>query len=150
MAKFEMHAAAYILELEHRASPGGAGDGDLDGLRAEFGMAGEKRFAAAQKHGGVAMIQGLDLEDGGRRKIAQVDATFDFRPDDAAVHFVGQVGMGAKHGGVRRRAYRISDGRTRVLLRVLLRRDGGAGTWTLEYGGVVGVAENWPCEAAEL
>jgi hypothetical protein len=99
VAELEVHAAAYVLELEHGASPGGAGDGDLNGLRTEFGMAGEKGFATAQKHGGVTMIQGLNLEDGGWRKIAQVDTPFDFRLNNAAVYFVGQVGMGAKHGG---------------------------------------------------
>jgi hypothetical protein len=99
VAEFEVHAAAYVLEFEHGASPGGTGDGDLDWLGTEFRMAGEEGFAAAQKNGGVTMIQGLNLEDCGRRKIAQVDTTFDFRLNNAAVYFVGQVGMGAKHGG---------------------------------------------------
>jgi hypothetical protein len=101
MAEFEVHAAAYVLQLEHGASPGGAGDGDLDGLGTEFRMAGEKSFATAQKHGGVAMIQSLNLENCGRREIAQIDTTLDFRLDDAAVHVVGQIGVGAKHGGIR-------------------------------------------------
>jgi hypothetical protein len=98
MAEFEVHAAAYVLELEHGASPGGTGDGDLDGLGAEFRMTGEKSFAAAQKDSGVAVVHGLNLEDCGWRKIAEVDTTFYFRLNDAAVYFVSQVGMGAKHG----------------------------------------------------
>ena len=98
MAEFEVHAAAYVLKLEHGASPGGAGDGDLDGLGTEFGMAGEKSFAAAKQHGGVAVVQRLNLEDGGRRKIAEVDTTLDFRLDDAAVHFVRELGWGLNIG----------------------------------------------------
>ena len=41
VTKFEVHAAAYVLELEHGASPGRAGNGYLDWLGAEFGMPGE-------------------------------------------------------------------------------------------------------------
>jgi len=60
-----------------------------------------KGFAAAQKHGGIAVVQRLNLEDRGRGKVAEVDAAFDLRLDDAAVHFVGQVGVGIKHTGDR-------------------------------------------------
>jgi hypothetical protein len=60
-------------------------------------MPGEQCFAAAEEDRRVAMIQGLDLKNGGRRKISQVDAAFDFRTDNAAVHFVCEVGVGAKH-----------------------------------------------------
>ena len=102
MAEFQVHAAAHILQLEHGASPGGTGDGDLDGLRAKFGMAGEQSFAASKKDCGVAVVHGLNLEDGGGRKIVEVDTTFDFRLDDAAVHFVGEVGVGVKHARDRR------------------------------------------------
>ncbi len=102
MAEFQVHAAAHVLQLEHGASPGGTGDGDLDRLRAKFGMTGEKSFAASEKDCGVAVVHGLDLEDGGGRKSVEVDATFDFRLNDAAVDFVGQVGVGVKHARDRR------------------------------------------------
>lgn len=102
VTEFKVHAAADVLQLEHGASPGGTSDSDLDRLRTEFRMAGEERFAAAQKHSGVAVVQGLNLEDCGRRKIAEIDATFYFRLDDAAVHFFSQVGVGAKHTSDRR------------------------------------------------
>ena len=115
VAEFQVHAAADVLELEHGASPGGAGDSDLDGLGTEFGMAGEKSVTAAQKHSGVAVVQGLDLKDRGRRQVAEIDATFDFRLDDAAVHFVGQVGVGTKHTGDRTLGYRVSGTGTRAL-----------------------------------
>ena len=97
VAEFQVHAAADVLQLEHGAAPGGAGNRDLHRLGAEFGMAGEQRFAAAQKHGGVAVVHGLDLEDGGRRKVVEKNSAFDFRLDDAAVHFVSQVGVRVKH-----------------------------------------------------
>ena len=89
VAKFQVHAAPDVLQLEHGASPGGTGDGDLNGLGAEFGMAGEKRFAAAEKHGGVTVVHGLDFQDSGRGKFIKKNSAFDFRLDDAAVDFVG-------------------------------------------------------------
>ena len=97
MAEFEVHAAANVLELEHGASPGRAGDGYLHGFGAEFGMAGDESLAAAENHGGVAMVHGLDFEDGGGREVVEEDSAFDFRLDDAAVHFVGKVGVGREH-----------------------------------------------------
>ena len=97
VAEFEVHAAADVLQLEHGASPGGTGDGNLNRLRAEFRMAGEKRLAASQQDCGVAVIHGLNLQDSGRRKIVEVNATFYFRLDDAAINFVGQIGMSIKH-----------------------------------------------------
>jgi hypothetical protein len=101
MAEFQVHAAADILQLEHGASPGGTGDGDLYGLRAELGMAGQQGFAAAEHDGGVAVVHGLDLKDGGRGKIVQENATLDFRLDNAAVYLVREIGVGAEHTGPR-------------------------------------------------
>ena len=97
MAEFQMHTAADVLKLQHGSAPGGSGDGDLHGLGTEFGMAREKRFAASQQDSCVAVVHGLDLKDGGRRKVIEKDATLDFRLDDTAVHFVRQVGVRAKH-----------------------------------------------------
>src|SRR5579864_8488013 len=61
VTEFKVHAAANVLQLEHGASPGGAGDGDLNWLGTEFGMAGEQGLATAQKDGGVAVVHGLNL-----------------------------------------------------------------------------------------
>ena len=102
MAEFEVHAAADVLQLEHGASPGGAGDGDLHGLGAELGVAGEHGFAAAEEHGGVAVMHGLNAENSGRGKIVEKNSAFDFGLDDAAVDFVGEVGVGAKHTNYQR------------------------------------------------
>ena len=96
--KFEVHAAAYILELEHGASPSGTGDGDVDGVGTEFGMAGEESIAASEKHGGVAVVHGLDVENGGWRKIVKKDAAFDFGLDDGVVDFIREIGVGGEHG----------------------------------------------------
>jgi len=98
VVKFEMHAAAYVLELEHGASPGGTGDGDLNGVRTEFGMAGEQSVVASEENGGVAVVEGLDVENGGRREIVEKDATFDFRLDDGVIDVVRQVGVRGEHG----------------------------------------------------
>lgn len=95
--KFEVHAAADVLQLEHGASPGGTGDGDLDGVGTKFGMAGDEGVAAAEQNGGVAVMHGLNVKNGGRREIVQKDAAFDFRLDDGAVDVIGQVRVRSKH-----------------------------------------------------
>jgi len=41
VVKFQVHAAAYVLQLEHGASPGGAGNGYVNRVGTEFGMAGD-------------------------------------------------------------------------------------------------------------
>ena len=89
VAEFEVHAATDVLELEHGASPGGTGNGDVDGAGAEFGMAGEESFAAPEKNGGVAVVKSLDFEDGGGWEIVEEDAAFDFGLDDGVVYVVG-------------------------------------------------------------
>ena len=61
VAEFQVHAAADVHELEHGASPGGTGDGNLHRLRAELGVAGDEGVTAAQQYGGVAMVHGLDF-----------------------------------------------------------------------------------------
>ena len=60
-------------------------------------MAGDKSFAAAQKHSRVAVVHGLDFEDRRGRKIVEKNAAFDFRLDDAAVDFIRQIGVRVKH-----------------------------------------------------
>ena len=99
--KFEVHATADILQLEHGAAPGGTGDRDLHRLGTKFGMAGDKRLTAAEQHGGIAVVHGLNLQDGRGGQIIDEDSAFDFRAHDAAVHFVGEVGMGVKHTDAR-------------------------------------------------
>ena len=98
VVKFEVHAASDVLEFEHGASPGGTGDGYVNWNRTEFGMAGEESVAASEEDGGVAMVQGLDVEDGGRRKIVEKDAAFDFGLDDGVVDVVGEIGVRSEHG----------------------------------------------------
>jgi len=97
VVKFEVHAAAYVLELEHGASPGGAGDGDVNWVRAEFGMAGDESVTAAEQDGGVAMMHGLNVEDGGGGKVVEKNAAFDFRLDDGVVDVIREIGMRGEH-----------------------------------------------------
>jgi len=99
MAKFEVHAAADILELEHGTSPRGTGDGDLNRVRTEFGMAGDESVAASEENSGVAVVHGLNVENGGRRKIVEEDSTFDFRLDDGVVDVIREVGVRVEHYG---------------------------------------------------
>jgi hypothetical protein len=89
VTEFEVHAATDVLQLEHGASPGGTGDGDLHGAGAELGMTRDEGVAAAEKNGGVAVVKSLDFEDGRGREIVEEDATFDFRLDDGVIDVVG-------------------------------------------------------------
>ena len=71
VTEFEVHAAANVLQLEHGASPGGTGDGDLHGTGAELGMTGDEGVAAPEKNGGVAVVEGLDFKDRGGWQIVK-------------------------------------------------------------------------------
>jgi hypothetical protein len=97
VVKFEVHAASDILEFEHGASPGGTGDGDLNWVGTEFGMAGDESFAASEEHGGVAVMLGLNVEDGGGRKVVKKDSAFDIGLDDGVVNVVGEIRVRSEH-----------------------------------------------------
>jgi hypothetical protein len=62
-------------------------------------MTGDESVAASEEHRGVAVVESLDFEDGGRREIVEEDATFDFRLDDGAVNVIREVGVGREHIG---------------------------------------------------
>ncbi len=97
VVKFEVHAASDVLEFEHGTSPGGAGDGYLNRIGAEFGVAGDQSVAAAKQDSGVAVMHGLNVEHGGWREIVEKDSTFDFGLDDGAVDVIGQIGVRDEH-----------------------------------------------------
>jgi len=98
VVKFEVHAAADVLEFEHGASPSGTGDGYVNWVGTEFRMAGEESVAASEENGGVAVMQGLNVEDGGRREIVEKDSAFDFGLDDGVVDAVGEIWVRDEHG----------------------------------------------------
>jgi hypothetical protein len=98
VVKFQVHAAAHILKLEHGTSPGGTGDGYMNWVRAKLRMAGKKSVVAAEKNRFVAVMQSLDVENRRGRKIAEEDAAFDFRLDDGVVDVVREIRMRGKHG----------------------------------------------------
>jgi hypothetical protein len=111
VAEFEVHAAADVLEFEHGTSPGGAGDGDLHGAGTEFGMAGDESITAAEKHGGIDVVESFDFENGGGRKIVEKNSAFDFGLDDGVIDAVGQIGVRGKHtdGDVVRSVLQIGE-----------------------------------------
>jgi hypothetical protein len=111
VAEFEVHTAADVLELEHGTSPGGAGDGNLHGPWAEFGMAGDESVTAAEEHGGIDVVEGFDFEDGGGRKIVEKNSAFDFGLNDGVIDAVGKVGVRGKHtdGNVVRSVLQIGE-----------------------------------------
>jgi hypothetical protein len=43
------------------------------------------------------MVESLDFEDGGRRKIVEENSAFDFGLDDGVVDVVREVGVRGKH-----------------------------------------------------
>jgi hypothetical protein len=96
--KFKMHAAAYVLELEHGASPGGAGDGYLNWVGTKLRMAGNHGMAAAEQDGGVAVVESLDFQNGGGREVVEKNSAFDFGLNDGVIHVIGQVGVRDEHG----------------------------------------------------
>ena len=93
-----MHAASDVLEFEHGASPGGTGDRYVNWIRTEFGMAREESVAASQQDGGVAVVHGLNVKDGGGRKIMEKDSAFDFGLDNGVVDVVGEIRVRSEHG----------------------------------------------------
>jgi hypothetical protein len=60
-------------------------------------MAGDQGVASAQQDGGVAVVHGLNVEDGGGREIMEEDAAFDFRLDDGVVDVIREVGVRGEH-----------------------------------------------------
>jgi hypothetical protein len=97
MAKLEVHPATDVLQFKHRASPSGTSDSDLHGTGAKFGVAGEHSVVAAEKYGGIAVVESLDFEDSRGGKVVQEDAALNFRLNDCAVHIIGQVGVRGEH-----------------------------------------------------
>ena len=98
VVKFEVHAASDVLQFEHGASPGGTGDVNMNGIRTEFERAGDESFAASVEDGGIAVVEGLNVEDGGGREVVEKDSTFDFGLDDGVVDVVGEIGVRREHG----------------------------------------------------
>jgi hypothetical protein len=97
VVKFEVHAAPNVLQFEHGTSPGGSRDGDLNRVGTEFRMAREERVTAPEQNSGVAVMHGLNVQDGSRREIVEKNSPFDLRLDDGVVNIVGEIGMRAKH-----------------------------------------------------
>lgn len=63
-------------------------------------MPGNQRGAVFEKNRGVAMMLGLNLQNGGRREIFQIDATLDLRLNDLTVYLITEVGVGSEEGSV--------------------------------------------------
>jgi hypothetical protein len=78
-------------------------------------MTGEQSFATAEKHSRVAVMHGLNFENGRRRKIVEKHTTFNFRLNDAAIYFISQIGVSVEHSDIRAIGYWLFGGGTRVL-----------------------------------
>ncbi len=97
MMKLKMHPAAHVLQLEHRASPGRTRDRYLHRVRTKFRMPGQQGVAASEENRRVAVMHGLDMENGRRRKIMQEDSAFDVGLNNGTVDFVGEIRVRSKH-----------------------------------------------------
>jgi len=93
MMKFQVHASAYEMQLQHRAAPSRASNGDLNWLGTEFRMSRNERRAILLKDSRVTVMLGLDLQHGRGRQVAQEDAPFNLRLHDVVIHFIAEVGM---------------------------------------------------------
>jgi hypothetical protein len=69
----------------------------LNGVGAEFGVAGDENFAASENYGGVAVVQGLNEKDGGGREVVEKDSAFEFGLDDGVVDVVSEIGVRREH-----------------------------------------------------
>src|SRR5580658_625480 len=95
--KLQMHAPPHKLQLQHGPAPGRARDRNQNRLGTKLRMPRNHRIAAAQKHGPVAMVHGLNFEHRRWRQIVQEYSPLNLRLDDAAVDLIAQIGVGGKH-----------------------------------------------------
>ena len=98
MGKLQAHTAAHEASLQHRSSPGGAGDGNRDGLGAKLRMSRDQNGTVIQKHRSVAMMLCLDLQDGRRRQVGEKHTTLNLRLDNLMVDLIAEVGMRHEKG----------------------------------------------------
>lgn len=59
-------------------------------------MAGDQHRAARCSYRGIAVVLGLNLQHGGRRKTFEEHPSFNFRLHDVAIHFIAEIGMGCE------------------------------------------------------
>jgi hypothetical protein len=92
--EFQAHSAADKAAFQHGATPRRSGDINLNWLRTVLGMSGDECRTIIQQDRGVAVMLGLNLEDGFGRKIFQENAALNLRLDNTPVDLVAEVGMG--------------------------------------------------------
>ena len=91
MMKFQVHAATDEMCLQHGTSPSGSGDGDQDRLRAILRIPGKECLSTIKHDRGVAVILGANFQHSRGRQIVEVDAAFDLRLHDVAIHFIAEI-----------------------------------------------------------
>lgn len=89
--KFEMHASADEVFLEHGAAPRGAVNARRRQLGTEDRVAGDPRFVPALADDGVDAVLRLNLKHCSRREPVQVHAAFDLGFDQIVIDLVAQV-----------------------------------------------------------
>jgi hypothetical protein len=60
-------------------------------------VAGNHGLTATQKHSGVAVVHGLNVEHSGGGKVVEKDSAFDLGLDDGAVNVISEVGVRDEH-----------------------------------------------------
>ncbi len=61
-------------------------------------MSRDQRGTIILENGRVEVMLGLDLEDGGGRKVFEKDSTFDFRLHDLVIDLIAEVEVGREKG----------------------------------------------------
>lgn len=98
MAELQVHPAAYEMQLQHRTTPRGTGNGYQHGLGAVLRMSRDQRLILVQQNRGVAMVLGVNLQHSSRGEVAQKDSSLDLRLHYVVVHAIVQVGMRREQG----------------------------------------------------
>ncbi len=60
----------------------------------------DKRRTILEQDRGVAMVLGLDLQDRGRRQVAEINAPFNLRLDNLVIDLIAEVGMRHEKGSM--------------------------------------------------
>ena len=93
MRKLQAHPSSYEATLEHGPSLGGTGDRDQNRFRAVFRMPGNQHRVRGQGYSHVIVVLLLNLQHSSRWKVCEEYSPFNLLVNDAAVHYVVEIGM---------------------------------------------------------
>jgi hypothetical protein len=114
--KFQVHAAADEVLLQHAAAPCGPVNSRRRRLGTEYRMPGNPGFVRALADDCINAILSPDLEHRARRQTMQMDSAFDLGLDQVVIDVVAEVGIRLKERRKLRMSVRIVlEGQSRLL-----------------------------------